>query len=136
MCTCKPKYWCTIMYVCEKSPSTTWIMLSWVIHFAHSKIFHVIVIFKSNRKKCWSFIPFFGTQIVSEPVIRKYLLNIHCHASNVDKCWKLLNCDNILSTLYTKLDALPSHGVKPTRGFHKVKLRKVETWRHAPGFQL
>jgi hypothetical protein len=33
-------------------------------------------------------------------------------------------------------DALPSHGVKPTRGFHKVKLRKVETRRHAPGFQL
>jgi hypothetical protein len=33
-------------------------------------------------------------------------------------------------------DALPSHGVKPTWGFHKVKLRKVETWRHAPGFQL
>jgi hypothetical protein len=26
--------------------------------------------------------------------------------------------------------------VKPTWGFHKVKLRKVETWRHAPGFQL
>jgi len=23
-------------------------------------------------------------------------------------------------------DALPSHGVKPTLGFHKVKLRKVE----------
>jgi hypothetical protein len=34
------------------------------------------------------------------------------------------------------LDALPSHEVKPTWGFHKVKLRKVETWRHAPGFQL
>jgi hypothetical protein len=34
------------------------------------------------------------------------------------------------------IDALPSHGVKPTWGFHKVKLRKVETWRHAPGFQL
>jgi hypothetical protein len=33
-------------------------------------------------------------------------------------------------------DALPSHGVKPTWGFHKVKLRKVETWRHAPDFQL
>ncbi len=33
-------------------------------------------------------------------------------------------------------DALPSHGVKPTLGFHKVKSRKVETWRHAPGFQL
>jgi len=33
-------------------------------------------------------------------------------------------------------DALPSHGVKPTRGFYKVKLQKVETWRHAPGFQL
>ncbi len=33
-------------------------------------------------------------------------------------------------------DALPSHGVKPTWRFHKVKLRKVETWRHAPGFQL
>jgi hypothetical protein len=28
-------------------------------------------------------------------------------------------------------DALPSHG-----GFHKVKFRKVETWWHAPGFQL
>jgi hypothetical protein len=26
--------------------------------------------------------------------------------------------------------------VKPTWGFHKVKLRKVETWRHVPGFQL
>jgi hypothetical protein len=25
-------------------------------------------------------------------------------------------------------DALPSHGVKPTWGSHKVKLRKVETW--------
>ncbi len=33
-------------------------------------------------------------------------------------------------------DALPSHGVKPTWGFHKVELWKVETWRHAPGFQL
>jgi hypothetical protein len=31
---------------------------------------------------------------------------------------------------------LPSHGVKPTWGFHKVKLQKVETWRHTPGFQL
>jgi hypothetical protein len=31
-------------------------------------------------------------------------------------------------------DALPSHGVKPTWGFHKVKLWKVETWRHVPGF--
>jgi len=33
-------------------------------------------------------------------------------------------------------DALASHEVKPTWGFHKVKLRKVETWKHAPGFQL
>ncbi len=33
-------------------------------------------------------------------------------------------------------NAFPSHGVKPTWGFHKVKLRKVETWRHAPSFQL
>jgi hypothetical protein len=31
-------------------------------------------------------------------------------------------------------DALPSHGVKPPWGFLKVKLRKVETRRHAPGF--
>jgi len=31
-------------------------------------------------------IPFFGTQIVNEPFIKKYLLNIHHHASNVDKC--------------------------------------------------
>jgi hypothetical protein len=34
------------------------------------------------------------------------------------------------------IDVFPSHGVKPTWGFHKVKLRKVETRRHAPGFQL
>jgi hypothetical protein len=33
-------------------------------------------------------------------------------------------------------DTLPSHGVKPTWRFHKVKLRKVKTWRHGPGFQL
>jgi hypothetical protein len=33
-------------------------------------------------------------------------------------------------------DALPSHGVKPTWGFHKVKLLKIETWGHALGFQL
>jgi hypothetical protein len=26
------------------------------------------------------------------------------------------------------VDALPSHGVKPTWRFHKVKLWKVETW--------
>jgi hypothetical protein len=91
-------------YVCLwKIMSTIWIMLSRAIHFAHSKNFHVIAIFKSSPKKCWSFIPFFGTQIVSEPFIRKYLLNIHCHASNVDKCWKLLDCDNILSMLYTEL---------------------------------
>jgi hypothetical protein len=37
---------------------------------------------------------------------------------------------------YNNGDALPSHGVKPTWGFHKVKLRKVETWRHTPGCQL
>jgi hypothetical protein len=35
----------------------------------------------------------------------------------------------------SKCDALPSHGVKPTWVFHKLKLRKIETWRHAPGFQ-
>jgi hypothetical protein len=33
-------------------------------------------------------------------------------------------------------DTLPNHGVKPTWGFHNVKLRKVETWKHAPVFQL
>jgi hypothetical protein len=36
----------------------------------------------------------------------------------------------------TKSDALSSHGVKPTWGFHEIKLRKVESWRHTPGFQL
>jgi len=39
-------------------------------------------------------------------------------------------------TTHKTIDALPSHGVKPTWGFDKVKLRKVETWRHAPSFQL
>jgi hypothetical protein len=50
-----------------------------------------------------------------------------------------MNFNNIMNTIRwtpTMYDALPSHGVKPTWGFHKVKLRKVETWRHAPGFQL
>jgi hypothetical protein len=41
-----------------------------------------------------------------------------------------------ISILHFESDALPSHGVKPTWGFHKVKLRKVETWRHVPDFQL
>jgi len=103
MCTCKPKYWCTIMYVCEKSLAPHDSCYLRLFNFAHSNFFHVIVIFKSSPKKWWSFIPFFGARIVSEPFIRKYLLSIHCHASNVDNCWKLLDCDNILSTLYTEL---------------------------------
>jgi hypothetical protein len=43
-----------------------------------------------------------------------------------------------ISSIISKCDhdALPSHGVKPTWGFHKVKLRKVETRGHALGFQL
>jgi hypothetical protein len=43
---------------------------------------------------------------------------------------------NIMMLKEMGIDALPSHGVKPTWGFHKVKLRKIETWRHALGFQL
>ncbi len=109
MCTCKPQYWCTIMCVCEKSLTPHELCYLGLFNFAHSNYFHVIVIFKRNPKKCWSVIPFFGTQIVSEPFIRKSLLNIHCHASNVDKCWKLLYCDNILSTLYMKLAFALSH---------------------------
>ncbi len=46
------------------------------------------------------------------------------------------NIEDLIGNQFTTIDALPSHGVKPTWGFHKVKLRKVETWRHAPGFQL
>jgi len=30
------------------------------------------------------------------------------------------------SKVNTSYDALPSHGVKPTWGFHKIKLQKVE----------
>jgi hypothetical protein len=40
------------------------------------------------------------------------------------------------ATFFFPCDAFPSHGVKPTWGFHKVKLQKVETWKHAPSFQL
>jgi hypothetical protein len=90
-------------YVCEKSLPPHELFYLGLFNFAHSNFFHVIVIFKSSLKKCWNFIPFFGFQIVSEPFIRKYLLNIHWHASNVDKCWKLLDYDNILSTLYMEL---------------------------------
>jgi hypothetical protein len=48
--------------------------------------------------------------------------------------WMLVDATGILKdvtsimTLQEHDDALPSHGVKPTWGFHKVKLRKVETW--------
>jgi hypothetical protein len=73
------------MYACEKSLAPHELCYIGLFNFAHSD-FHVIVIFKSSSKKCWSFIPIFGTQIVSEPFIRKYLINIHYHASNVDKC--------------------------------------------------
>jgi hypothetical protein len=52
--------------------------------------------------------------------------------SDFNIVYQLILVDPIL----WQIDALPSHGVKPTWGFHKVKLRKVETWRHAPGFQL
>jgi hypothetical protein len=74
------------MYAYEKSLAPHELCYLGLFNFAHSIFFHVIVILKSSPKKCWSFIPFFGTQIVSEPFIRKYLLNIDCHASNMDKC--------------------------------------------------
>jgi len=35
----------------------------------------------------------------------------------------LLNANRLVQTMIG--DALPSHGVKPTGGFHKVKLRKL-----------
>jgi hypothetical protein len=73
-------------YVCEKSLIPHELCYLGLFNFPHSIFFHVIIILKNSPKKCWSFIPFFGTQIVNEPFIRKYLLNIHCHASNVDKC--------------------------------------------------
>jgi hypothetical protein len=91
------------MYVCEKSLTPHELCYIGLFNFFHSIFFHVIVILKRSPKKCWSFIPSFGTQIVSEPFIKKNLPNIHYHASNVDKCRKLLNYDNILSTLYTKI---------------------------------
>jgi hypothetical protein len=91
------------MYVCEKSLAPHDLCYLGLFNFAHSNFFLVIVIFKSSPKKCWNFIPFFGARIVGEPFIRKYLLSIHCHASNVNNYWKLLDCDNILSTLYTEL---------------------------------
>jgi hypothetical protein len=74
------------MYACEKSLAPHELCYFGLFNFVHSNFFHVIVISKSSPKKCWSFIPFFGTQIVSVPFIRKYLLNIHYHASNMDKC--------------------------------------------------
>jgi hypothetical protein len=63
---------------------------------------------------------------VGEPFIRKYLLSIHCHASNVDNYWKLLNCDNILSTLYTEL-ACPNPHLGQS-GRMQLPLPKWETW--------
>jgi hypothetical protein len=59
MCTCKPKYWCTIMYACEKSLAPYELSYLGLFNFAHSIFFHVIVILKSNPKKCWSFYLFF-----------------------------------------------------------------------------
>ncbi len=59
MCTCKPKYWCTIMYACEKSLAPHDLSYLGLFKFFHSIFFHVIVIFKSGPKKCWSFYFFF-----------------------------------------------------------------------------
>jgi hypothetical protein len=57
--------------------------------------------------------------------IFKVVTQIISFEQNFNKIW-----------IFKDYDALPSHGVKPTWGFHKVKLRKVKTWRHTPGFQL
>jgi hypothetical protein len=89
------------MYACEKSLAPHELCYLGLFNFAYSILFHVNVSFNNSPKKCWIFIPFYGTQIVNESFIKIYLLNIHHHASNVDKCSKLSNCDSILSTLYT-----------------------------------
>jgi hypothetical protein len=51
----KPKYWCTIMYACEKSLAPQELSYFGLFNFAHSSFFHVIVIFKSSHQKCLSF---------------------------------------------------------------------------------
>jgi hypothetical protein len=45
-----------------------------------------LLFFKLALRNVGVFIPSFGTQIVNEPFIKMYLLNIHHHASNMDKC--------------------------------------------------
>jgi len=59
MCTCKQKYWCTIMYACEKSLAPHELFYLMLLNCVHSFFFHVIVIFKSSPKECWSFYSFF-----------------------------------------------------------------------------
>jgi len=44
----------------------------------------------------------------------------------VDDVIVVVASDDNDSNMQAAVDALPSHGVKPTWGFHKVKLRKVE----------
>jgi len=68
------------MYAFEKSFTPHELSYIGLFNFAHSIFSHVIVILKSNPKKCWNYYSFFGTQIVNEPFIKKYLLNIHHHA--------------------------------------------------------
>jgi len=53
---------------------------------------------------------------------------VACAANNVLRIWCTPHQINIVikATIEAIDDALPSHGVKHTRGFHKAKLRKVE----------
>jgi hypothetical protein len=108
------------------------------ILFAHEKLsrcFMLIKIHKNSTFLYWSHTnththshclkPFFFTLAIEEEISKRR------HALLWNPLLKFLTTAWISS-----YDALPSHGVKPTWGSHKVKLRKVETWRHAPGFQL
>jgi hypothetical protein len=74
----------------------------------------------------------------------QYTQRMHTKLFYIDcKLWRNATLQTYSSIIETRFnnklevnDALPSHGVKPTWGFHKVKLQKIETWRHAPDFQL
>jgi len=73
------------------------------------------------HQQCWWMVR--SIKFCTTMIITKDSIQILIH----QQCWWMVRSIKFCTTTII-IDALPSHGVKPTWGFHKVKLRKVKTW--------